>query len=46
MRVTWIKYRDNLGFIIIIIIIIINAFFLCSYAVSVIGHMAVVSAHL
>jgi len=44
MRLTWIKYRDNLGFI--IIIIIINVFFLCSYAVSVIGLTAVVSAHL
>jgi hypothetical protein len=51
MRLTCIKYSDNLGFtviaiIIIIIIIIINLFFLCSYSVCVIGHMAVLSAHL
>jgi hypothetical protein len=45
-------YRVNLGSIIIIIIIIIififiiiNEFFLCFYAVSVIGHKAVMSAH-
>jgi hypothetical protein len=33
-------YRDNLGSI---FVVIINEFFLCSYAVSVIGHMAVMS---
>jgi len=44
MRLTWIKYRDNLGFV--VVIIIIAAFFLCSYAVSVIGCMALVPARL
>jgi hypothetical protein len=44
MKFTWINYSDNIGFI--IIIIIINVFFLYCYAVSVIGHMAVVSPHL
>ena len=45
MSLTRFKYRDNLDFI-IIIIIIISEFFLCPYAVSVTGRMVVLSAHL